>query len=320
MKLTPAGSDPPATLGGPGWQPRLQAHADEVRDGRIWSACGYRSEVAVLRQVLLAWPPDRMADIGDPARWLMNERVDLAALRDQTTKVRDAFLAAGVDVLLDTATIDAPPNVIFMRDLCLVTPHGAIVARAASAQRAGEERYAAAALARAGIPILATVTGTATFEGADALWLDPGTVMLGVGRRTNAAGAAAVTRLLGDQGVRVLPVPLSPQVQHLLGAVAFLDEGLAAVYAAAAPDELRRLLASRGYRVIELPASPDLVRRRGMNLVTLAPGRVLMPSRCPAIRRDLEAAGVETRDVEVGEYVKAAGALGCLTAIVRRDT
>jgi N-dimethylarginine dimethylaminohydrolase len=75
----------------------------------------------------------------------------------------------------------------------------------------------------------------------------------------------------------------------------------------------------RGYDLLELPPDDEVVRRRAMNLVTLGPGQVLMPAGCPVTRRRLESAGLEVFDVEVSEYVNAAGALGCLTGILRRD-
>jgi N-dimethylarginine dimethylaminohydrolase len=200
-----------------------------------------------------------------------------------------------------------------------MTPGGAVVARMASAQRAGEERHAALALATAGFPILATVAGTATFEGADALWFDPGTVVVGTGFRTSGGGVSAVRAVLRDQGVDVVEVPLGPGVQHLLGAVTLLDERLAAIHATGATPQLRELLSRRGYRLVEFPVDRELTEGRGMNFVTLGPRRVLMPAGCPAARRRLESAGVDVECVEIGEYLKAAGGLGCLTAILTRD-
>lgn len=311
------GYDDPSTLGGPGWLARERTHREEVRDGSLWSPCGYRSETGRLRQVMLTRPPARIAMISDPNAHLMTEQVDFGALVAQATAVHDAFRAAGVDIVT-LAADDAPPNLVFARDLFFVTPEGAILARMASRQRAGEERYAAAALAASGIPILATPTAQATFEGADALWLDPSTVMLGVGRRTNKAGADLVTRVLTAQAVEVVPLELPSDFQHLLGAVTFVDAKVAALHGAA-PTALRELLVRRGIRLIELAPAADVVARRGMNLVALAPGQVLMPARCPSVRRALERSGVAVQEVEVGEYVKAEGGLGCLTGILRRD-
>ena len=64
------------------------------------------------------------------------------------------------------------PNGFFIRDLMLMTPEGAIVTRPASNTRAGEERFVAEALGELGVPVLMTVHGEGTFEGADVSWID----------------------------------------------------------------------------------------------------------------------------------------------------
>jgi N-dimethylarginine dimethylaminohydrolase len=312
------GSEIPSTHGGAGWAGRLTGHEEEVAAGRLWTRCGCRSEVATLRSVLLTWPPDSLAAIDDAAGMLMHERVDLGAIRAQADAVADAYRAHGVEVHVAWPPASASPNIVFARDTFFMTAAGAVVARMASQQRAGEERWVAEALAGAGFPILATVAGSATFEGADALWIDPGTVVVAVGFRTNHAGFETVRRVLGDQGVEAIPVPIGPGVQHLLGTVVPIDDRLAAVHGGAITPELRDVLLERGYELLVLEPDRELLEGRGMNFVTLAPRKVLMPAGSPGIRRRFEAAGVQTHEVEVGEYLKAAGALGCLTGILQR--
>ncbi|PJF01599.1 amidinotransferase [Streptomyces carminius] len=311
--------DRPSTLGGPGWVPRSGSHAAEIAAGRIWTRCGYRSETDPLRAVLLARPPDSLEAVSDARGHLMTDRVDLGRLRAQTDAVAEVFRAEGVTVHVSHPPPDAPPNVVFLRDLFLATPEGVVLGRTASAQRAGEERHAALALARLGIPILHTVRGTASFEGADALWIDDETVLVGSGFRTNAAGVLALRQVLGEQGVTVLPVPLGPGVQHLLGSLVPVGPRQAVLHSATVGEEVRAALRARDYELIEFEPDDEVVRSRSLNLVTLAPGRVLMPDGCPRTRRRLEAAGVRTRVVDVGEYVRAAGALGCLTGILHRS-
>ena len=52
------------------------------------------------------------------------------------------------------------------------------------------------------------VRGQGTFEGADAMWLDATTVLVGLGLRTNAEGAAQVAATLGEMGVETIVVDL----------------------------------------------------------------------------------------------------------------
>jgi N-dimethylarginine dimethylaminohydrolase len=303
-----------ATLGGPGWQERTASHLDELAAGALWQRCGVSSEVADLRAVALCRPPDSIAQIDDPDAALMLRPVDLGRLRAQARAVGDAYGAVGVRVhWLEHA--DAPPNLLFLRDTFFMTPCGAIVGRMAARQRAGEERFAAAFLAALGVPIVATITD-GTFEGADALWTSPGSVLIGAGKRTDERGAAAVARVLRAQDVEAVIVPFGGPVQHLLGVVNFADQRLAVADARAFSDELAQALAT--HEVIRLPDSDELRTGRGMNFVTLRPGAVLMPDGCPRIREQLERSGVTTHTVAIDDYLHAAGGLGCITGILER--
>ncbi|MEN9785912.1 MAG: hypothetical protein RLZZ299_1176 [Pseudomonadota bacterium] len=315
---TPPGGDGdravPSTLGGPGWQPRVTTLAEER--GWTWAEVGVASEVAPLRAVALAVPGPEFDALDDPAAWLMDARPDPARLRAEHEALAAAYTREGITVHRVRPAPPPPPNFLFQRDPWWMTPEGAVVGRMAARQRAGEEAHAARFLADAGVPILLTIRGGGTFEGADALWLDERTVLLGVGRRTNAEGAAQLTALLATMGVTVRPVPLAACVQHLLGAVNLLDADLAAVRTDALTPELRAALGGR--TLLELAPDAEVKDRRAMNFVTLRSRRVLMPTGCPATRARLEAHGVACVEAEVGAYVDAAGGMGCATGILRR--
>jgi len=310
-------SPPPSTLRGPGWRPRAHSHRGDLERGLWGGPVGSCSEIAPLREVLLTRPGPGLRPPGSAADWLMNALPDPARLAAQAEAVGAAFRAAGVAVSWLDPDGAAPPNLLFARDLFFMTPEGAVLARMAAQQRAGEERFAAAALAARGVPILASPRGHATFEGADALWLDAQTVLVGVGRRTNADGFACVSRALADQGVTAHAVEVPATSQHLLGALVLVDEGLALTLRPT--ESIERALRSRGWRTVALPADPETLDRRAANLVTLAPGHVLMPAGCPRTAAALTALGVRCDVVEVGEYVRAAGALGCLTGVIHRS-
>ena len=148
--------DAAATHGGAGWLARTATHAEEIAAGELWSPYSVRSEVAPLQAVLLSWPGEELALDGDPDEQLMLEPVDVPAIQAQAEGLQAAYESAGVRVHLFRPDTPPPPNLIFMRDLFFMTPEGAILARPAALQRAGEERFAARALTAAGVPILGT--------------------------------------------------------------------------------------------------------------------------------------------------------------------
>ena len=313
----PAGR--PATYGGPGWQPRATDLAVEIAQGQLWHPCGSSNEWGRLAEVVITLPGEELLFDGPADRLLMLARPDLPRIRCQTAALVEFYQGQGVQVHLAQAATPPPPNFLFMRDLFWATRQGVILARPAARQRAGEERHAALALAKIGVPIIFQPRGSATFEGADALWRDEHTVLLGTGLRTNREGFRQLSRLLTDMGVGVHEVRLPTGVQHLLGVINFIDHDLAVVHGGRVGPELLALLAALKVGAVILPTGRELEVGWGMNFVALGPRRLVMPSGCPGIEKILRAAGCEVFALEIGEYLKAAGGLACLTGILRRE-
>jgi arginine deiminase len=304
-----------AAYGGEGWSPRTASLRDEL--GKLWGLCGLGSEWAPLEAVLLHRPGPELA-VPDPDAAQMLAPIDPERAAAQHDRLAAAYGDLGVRVA--TVEPDGPPspNLMFVADLCFMTPEGAILARPASTVRAGEERWVARRLADLGVPILRTVRGTGTFEGADAMWLDPATVLIGRGLRTNADGARQVAATLAEQGVAAIVVDLPCGSMHLMGMLRIVDRDLAIAWpgrlAVAAVEALR----ARGYQVRFLPEAPAADRSAALNFVTLGPRRVLMAAGYPAFEAWLAAAGVACRTVTVDELRKAAGGIGCLTGVLGR--
>ena len=121
------------------------------------------------------------------------------------------------------------PDAIYVFDPALVTDAG----RSCS----GRERRRGATKSRrsdrpraAGVPIAAELTAPALAEGGDTFWLDESTLVVGLGYRTNEAGAAQLAVAL--PGVEVFTSTCrtttdASEVLHLLSLISPLDEDLA---------------------------------------------------------------------------------------------
>jgi N-dimethylarginine dimethylaminohydrolase len=308
-----------ATFGGPGWIQREGTHADDVAGNAVWRRCGVCCEGHRLQAVLIAWPGDELLAKGVPDEHLFLGPVSTDVMRAQALGIVRRFQAHGVTVHVHRPKRRPPANFVFLRDLFFMTPEGAVLARTAARQRAGEERVAAEALARLGIPILASPRGAATLEGADVLWLRPDRVLVGVGRRTNELGFQFVRDTLRAFGVDTIPIPMPSGVQHLLGIVNFLDARLALVRRDKAPEELWARLKASDIATVPLEPGPEVVERRALGFVGLGERRVLMPSGCPATRSLIESHGLAVDEVDIGEYIQAAGSLACLTGVLHRS-
>ncbi|NOZ79519.1 MAG: amidinotransferase [Acidobacteria bacterium] len=310
------GGDRPAAFGGPGWSPRTRTLRQEI--GPIWSRCGVDTEWMPLKRVLVHAPGRELAASADPGAVQMLAPVDLDVARRQHEALVAAYRRLGVGVELIEPEGDVPPNLVFVADLFLMTPEGAIVGRPASTVRAGEERHVARRLAALGIPILRSIRGCGTFEGADALWLAPTKVVVGVGFRTNREGFQQVASCLGELGADAVEVALPQGAMHLMGTLRLLDRDLAIAWPGRLGQRTRAILEEAGFDVLLVPDTDELTRGQALNVVVVKPRTVLMPAGNPETRRWLEGHGVTCIEVEVSELAKAAGGIACMSGVLER--
>lgn len=307
-----------AAYGGPGWQGRTRTHREEIGD--LWAASGIDNEYAPLRAVLLHRPGGELAAaLEDHDAVQMLAPLDLALAAEQHDAMAAAYRANGVAVHYVDPAGQPTPNQMFCADLFVMTPEGAILARPASTVRAGEERWVARRLADLGVPILRTLTGNAVFEGADLMWLDPRTAMIGLGLRTNEEAASQIAGALEEIGVDAMAVDLPYGTMHFMGMLRIVDRDLAIAWPRRTPYAAVRELQERGHDIVWLPDEDDNILNRALNVVTLGPRKILMLAGYPSVQRVYEAAGIDCVTVDGSELVKAAGAIGCLSGVVRRD-
>ncbi|WP_282606471.1 dimethylarginine dimethylaminohydrolase family protein [Pelagibius sp. Alg239-R121] len=306
-----------SAYGGEGWSQRLQDHQDEL--GSIWSPYRLDSEWQTLKAVLLHCPGSELDASVDPDAVQMLAPLDRIRAAAQHDALAEAYRQNGVEVHYVDPSETAKPNQMFCADLFFMTAEGAILARPASTVRAGEERWIARRLADLGVPLLRSLTGKATFEGADAMWLDPMTVILGRGPRTNAEGVRQIGDALADIGVEAIVVDMPYGTMHLMGMLRFPDRGLAVAWPRRTPHAAVEALQEREYRIIWLPDENVGYLYRSLNFVTLGPGRILMPEGHEVVQRLYEANGIDCTTLPMDELAKAAGAVGCLTGVLCRE-
>ncbi|CAB1061784.1 NG,NG-dimethylarginine dimethylaminohydrolase 1 (EC [Olavius sp. associated proteobacterium Delta 1] len=307
-----------ATYGGEGWSPRTRNMNQEI--GTLWGACGIDSEWAPLKKVLLHSPgKELMASLDDYDAAQMLEPLDVPKARAQHEDMAAAFKKSGIEVFYIEPDEPATPNQMFVADLMAATPEGVIIARPASTVRAGEERWAARRLADMGVPIVKSIRGNGTFEGADAMWLRPDVAIIGRGLRTNDEGAAQVASILKEMGVEVVQVDQPFGSMHLMGSLRFADQDLGLAYPNRLAHRAVEALKRCGIAVAFVPRTDELRSGSPFNFVCLGPREILMPAGNPQTQAYYESLGINCHTVDVSELRKAAGAIGCLTGIVERE-
>jgi len=309
------------------WRARAASLDSEIekRNG-TWSSMRVDSEYEALKAVLLYCPGREMADIKHPNAVQHIARIRPDKIAGEFRRIAAIYRSFKIAVHyirpddLQFGNRLEKYNIMYARDLFMNTREGAIVARMGSTVRAGEEKFAALALAQLAVPINKTISSTGLLEGADALWLDPATVVCGLGNRTNRDGFLQVRAVLKLQGVETLAVRLPAGIQHLLGILQIVDKRFALVRTEIAPKRLLNILREKKFSIIEVPETEEVRVRQGMNVVTIKPRTIIMPANCPGLKRLYSASGITVAaEIKIDQLLNGAGGLACATGILARE-
>lgn len=297
--------------------------------GRRW---GCDNDVGQIRVVLMHRPGDefkvidpnkRIEEIGSfgdlEAGWYwQSETVPLLAeLQAQHDALAETLRAEGAEVVYLEGVEGGRFKSVYTRDSSFAVKGGAIIGRLAPRMRHGEELPVTRTLAKLGMPILRTVTGTGMIEGGSFAWLNSKTAVIGRGIRINDEGIAQVAEVLKYQGVELIVVDLTGYDIHIDGHFLMVDEDLALVWPPGLPFSFLERLKALGIQTIEMTHedNPWIV-----NGLAVRPGRVIMPEGLSEGTRDaLERHGVEIVTLAYDKVQLNGGGIHCSTCPLIRD-
>jgi dimethylargininase len=196
------------------------------------------------------------------------------------------------------------PDCCFIEDAAVVVGEHALMTRSGHPSRRGEADGVASILGE--YVRLHHTRAPATVDGGDVMVLGS-RVFVGLSRRTNAAGVAALAAIAEPQGMSVETVPVG-SVLHLKSGLSALDDSTALWHRRAC--ERGELT---GLRIIEAEGDDP----EAANVVRLADGRILVAEHHEATRNAVEALGFETVAVDVSEFARADGGLTCMSIRLR---
>jgi dimethylargininase len=277
---------------------------------------GIPSMTAPLRRVLVRAPREQDLRFWREYGW--RAQPDAAALAREHDALCSLLADAGAEIVLAEAPLEGDPDAIYTYDPTLVADDGAVLLHPGKRGRRGEPAALGADLERAGVPVLGQLQPPALAEGGDIIRLDERTLLVGLGYRTNAAGAAELARLTR---LEVLTFDLphwrgETEVMHLLSLLSPLADDLVVAYPPLLPTRLAQLLVDRGVEIVPVPDNE--FESMGCNVLALAPRRALVVEGNPETRRRLERAGVEVQAYTGRELSKGDGGPTCLTCPLLR--
>jgi N-dimethylarginine dimethylaminohydrolase len=277
--------------------------------------------VGALRRVVVRRPSDALRT-ADPVLWHYQHLPDLAVARHEHDEFVARLRAAGAEVVYHDVPLPADPDAMYVHDPVLISDRGAILLRMGKSLRRGEEEAIGLTLEAAGVPIAGRLTEPALAEGGDLLWLDPETLVAGIGFRTNVEAVEQLREILGA-GVTVLhydlPYHTGPDAcLHLMSTISVIDARLAVVYPKLMPVAFYQELLRRQFTLVEIPDAE--YETMACNVLALAPRRCLMVAGNPLTERRLRDQGCEVQTYSGVEIsLNCEGGPTCLTRPILRD-
>lgn len=224
--------------------------------------------------------------------------LDLDALLVQHAAYVATLRGLGLEVT-QLEPLPGHPDAYFVEDAALVFPELAVVTRPGAPARLAEAEALAPAVAA--FRNLHRLEAPGTLDGGDVLVVDR-TVLVGLGERTNADGAAQLSAILAPHGYRTLTVPV-PKGLHFKSSVTWAGgDTLVLTEAFAGRPELA------AYRPLVVPEAEAYAA----NILWIN-GTLLMPRGFARTRALLEPLGLPIVELDQSEARKMDGALTCLS-------
>lgn len=296
--------------------------------GRRWGAA---DEVGRLRSVLMrrpsaglaairedAWDADLGALVDPDGRWYWTGPTapDVETVNRQYEALVETLRAQGVEVVFAP---DLPPRFtksVYTRDPLVTIPGGAVIGRLAPRMRRGEEQSIAATVAGAGMPILATITGSGLVEGGSFVKVRRDRAFFGTSVRCNPEGYRQLARIVAEYGIELTRVALPGYLIHLDMCSVMLDDDLALVNPRLAPYDYMSALWSLGIETVDV--RPD--EEWAPNMLVIDRRKAIVPAHLPRTAELLaDRHGVEVVPVEYRELLKNGGGPHCSTMELQRD-
>lgn len=215
----------------------------------------------------------------------------------------DAYVATLRELGLNLTILlplDAFPDALFVEDVALTFPEGAILLRPGAATREGEVAHVGEALAAHHDRVLELTTGHV--DGGDVLRLAD-RVVIGLSARTNRTGAEQLATLLADLGYQAEIADTPPGVLHFKTGCGLID----------------------AQTIFAVPALADCPQFAGLEVVVTPPGEeeaanllrindmILVGDRWPATHALLTACGLEIRPLPTREIARIDAGLSCMS-------
>jgi len=238
----------------------------------------------------------RAADTGAP---------DHETFIAQHERYIDALRSQGLEIV-ELQALEAFPDSVFVEDVALCLPQGAILLRPGAPSRAGEVAASRDELAHVHADRLHSLR-EGHVDGGDIMLTDR-ELIIGLSSRTNEPGVRALEQVITPWGYRVRSGPTPEGVLHFKSDSSYLGDNTVLCTAR---------LAATGvfdeYDVIETPSGEE-----GAANALRINDVVLIPTGYPETHRVVSERGFAVETIDISEAAKLDGGLSCMSLRLMR--
>lgn len=285
---------------------------------------GWHNMSEPLSRVLMRHPGQNLLH-ADPTTWNYNYLFDPENAAEEHQQLAQIIENFGTKITWVDPDGDTSADGMFVKDASTVTRAGAILLNMGKGLRSDEPATHEKTYNEIGIPILGKIIGEGRVEGGDLIWLDPNTLIIGVGFRSNREGVRQMSALLAPHGIEVigfdLPYWHGPAFcLHLTSFMSPLNAYTYIAYTPLMPASLWALLRGRGITVVNSPET-EFHRSHGqnVNVLALSKNTCVMIAGFPETKSRIEDIGIRVQTFSGDALCMACeGGPTCLTNPVFR--
>lgn len=242
--------------------------------------------------------------------------VDPETCMKEHEELAQAYISQGISV----SYAEPDPQLtyqVFTRDPAFLTDLGLIKGRMFEPVRRREAEALAGSVTGAPAFSHQVEQEDAYLEGGDVAFLDSSTVAVGVGARTNQAGAAWLAGLLSPYDIRVVPVAFEPRYLHLDIIFTVAGPGVCLAVLSALPEGFLSLLGDLRFEVIQVTEDQAL-EDLACNVVATGNDAVISSAKSASVNARLRTLGLEIIEPGLDQLLKGGGGPRCLTLPIER--
>lgn len=285
-------------------------------DDRVFEF-GYKNEYDKLQSVMIHIPRRHELEYKDPKKVMYKSIPTYDKLLEEVDAYRTLLISLGIQVCDDLYFHETEynpfPNQLYMRDLAVITNDSVILANPKYDIRKGEEKNMLATLRHWGFEgRIIELSKNATMEGADFFWISENEVLISVGNRTSEE--FVTTFKFFYPNIKVNTVAAAPEgiPQHILGGAHIVDKDTIIQRRSIIKHDL-------GFKnVISLEETDEVINGYAMNIITIGPMEIIMPSGNPETKAIYESHGIKVHESPAKEIGKMGGAFACMTLPIKR--